>query len=47
MLSDYNMAVGGFMLLGLQFILFAQASAAKASGFGQHSIASHDKGYPS
>ena len=40
MLSDYNMAGGeggGFMALGLLFMLFAPALAAKARGFGQHS----------
>ncbi|MCK4466905.1 MAG: hypothetical protein KAU60_00985 [Desulfobacterales bacterium] len=36
MLSDYNMAEGGFMGLGLLFMLFAPALAAMARGFGQH-----------
>ena len=36
-LSDYNMAEGGFMILGLLFMLFAPALAAKARSFGQHS----------
>ena len=34
LLSDYNMAKGGFMGLGLIFMLFAPALAAKARGFG-------------
>lgn len=33
MLSDYNMAAGGFMGFGLLFMLFAPALAAKARGF--------------
>jgi hypothetical protein len=37
MLSDYNMAEGGFMGLGLLFMLFAPVLAAKARGLGQHS----------
>jgi hypothetical protein len=36
MLSDYNMAEGGFMGIGLLFMLFAPALAAMARGFGQH-----------
>ena len=35
MLSDYNMAEGGFMGFGMVFMLFAPALAAKARGFGQ------------
>jgi len=34
MLSDYNMAEGGFMGFGLLFMLFAPALAARARGFG-------------
>ena len=45
MLSDYNIAEGGFMALGLLFMLFPPASAAKARGFGQHPIDSHVKGH--
>lgn len=37
MLSDYNMTEGGFIGLGLLFMLFAPALAAKARGLGQHS----------
>lgn len=37
MLSDYNMAKGGFMGLGLLFMLFAPALAAKSRGLGKHS----------
>ena len=37
MLSDFNMAEGGFMGLGLLFMLFAPALAAMARGFGRHS----------
>ena len=40
-LSDYNMAEGGFMILGLLFMLFAPALAAKARSFGQHSTNSN------
>ena len=36
MLSDYNMAEGGFMGLGLLFMLFAPVLAAKARGVSQH-----------
>ena len=35
MLSDYNLAEGGFMGIGLIFMLFAPALAARARGFGQ------------
>lgn len=35
-LSDYNMAEGGFMGLGLLFMLFAPALAAWVRGFGSH-----------
>jgi hypothetical protein len=35
MLSDYNVAEGGFMGLGLLFMLFAPALAAKARDLGQ------------
>lgn len=45
MLSDYNMAEGGFMALGLLFMLFAPALAAKARGFGPHPIDSPVKGH--
>jgi len=45
MLSDYNIAEGGFMALGLLFMLFAPALAAKARRFGQHPIDSHFKGH--
>jgi hypothetical protein len=34
MLSDYNIAEGGFMGLGLLFMLFAPALASKVRGFG-------------
>jgi len=34
MLSDYNIAEGGLMGVGLVFMLFAPALAAKARGFG-------------
>lgn len=44
MLSDYNIAEGGFMLFGLLFMLFAPALAAKIRGFGQHPIAPGDRG---
>jgi len=40
MLSDYNMAEGGFMGLGLLFMLFAPALAARARGFGRYSASS-------
>ena len=33
MLSDYNMAEGGLMPLGLLFMLFAPALAARLRGF--------------
>ncbi|MDF1530483.1 MAG: hypothetical protein P1R74_15300 [Sedimenticola sp.] len=33
MLADYNIADGGYMPLGLLFLLFAPALAAKARGF--------------
>ncbi len=36
MLSDYNMAEGGFMSLGLLFMLFAPALAARARGCDQN-----------
>ncbi len=42
MLSDYNMAEGGFMGMGLIFMLFAPALAAWARGFGQYSGNSTD-----
>jgi len=45
MLSDYHIAEGGFMALGLLFMLFAPALAAKARGFGQHPIVPHVKGH--
>ena len=45
MLSDYNMAEGGYMALGLLFMLFAPALAAKARGFSQHSTDSQIKGH--
>lgn len=35
-LSDYNIVKGGYMGLGLLFMLFAPALAAKVRGFGQH-----------
>ena len=35
-LSDYNMAEGGFMGLGLLFMLFAPALAARVRRFGSH-----------
>jgi hypothetical protein len=35
MLSDYNIAEGGYMPFGLLFLLFAPALAAKARGLGQ------------
>jgi len=38
-------AIGGFMALGLLFMLIAPALAAKARGFGQHPIDSHVKGH--
>lgn len=34
MLSDYNLEEGGFMGIGLIFMLFAPALAARARGFG-------------
>jgi hypothetical protein len=37
MLSDYNMTEGGFMGLGLLFMLFAPALAARVLGIGRHS----------
>lgn len=43
MLSDYNMAKGGFMGLGLLFMLFAPYLAAKARGLDQHSTKSCNK----
>ena len=43
MLSDYNMAEGGFMGIGLLFMLFAPALAARARGFSQHSNNSNIK----
>jgi hypothetical protein len=45
MLSDYNIVEGGFMLLGLLFMLFAPALAAKARGFGRHPVDSGVKGH--
>jgi hypothetical protein len=47
MLSDYNVASGGFMSLGLLFMLFAPALVAKARGFGQHSTTSSMRKNPS
>ena len=41
MLSDYNMAEGGFMVFGLLFMLFAPALAARVRGFDEHSANSH------
>lgn len=45
MLSDYNMAEGGYMALGLLFMLFAPSFAAKARGLGQHPTDSQIKGH--
>ena len=42
-LSDYDMTEGGFMGLGLLFMVFAPALAAKARGFGQRSTTSSTK----
>ncbi len=36
LLSDYNLAQGGFMGFGLLFMLFAPTLAAKARGRGRH-----------
>ena len=36
LLSDYNLAEGGFMGLGLLFMLFAPALAARIRGFSKH-----------
>ncbi len=47
MLSDYNIAQGGFMVFGLLFMLFAPALAAKVRGFGQPPIDTHVKGQSS
>ncbi len=40
MLSDYNLAEGGFMGFGLLFVLLAPALAAGVRGFGHHSTRS-------
>jgi hypothetical protein len=47
MLADYNMAEGGFMTLGLLFMLFAPALAAKARGFDPHATNSQTGGHRS
>lgn len=41
MLSDYNMAAGGFMGPGLLFMLFAPALATRVRGFGSHRASPH------
>ena len=41
MLSDYNMAKGGFMGLGLLFMLFAPALAARVRKFRSHRTHPH------
>ncbi len=41
MLSDYNLEEGGFMGIGLIFMLFAPALAARARGFGQNAANSN------
>ena len=43
MLSDYNLAEGGFMGPGLLFMLFAPALAARARGFDQRRTNSANK----
>lgn len=43
MLSDYNMAEGGFMSLGLLFMLFAPALAARARGHDRNFTNSNNK----
>ncbi len=45
MLSDYNMAEGGFMVTGLLFMLIAPALAAKVRGLGQHPTNSNVEGH--
>jgi len=47
MLSDYNLTEGGFMGLGLLFMLLAPALAARARGFAPHSAGSDSKDDPS
>lgn len=43
LLSDCNMAQGGFLGLGLLFTLFAPALAARVRGFGPHPTTSRTK----
>lgn len=44
LLSEYNVADGGFLGFGMLFLLFAPALAAKVRGLGQHSAKSQING---
>lgn len=41
LISDYNLAEGGFMVFGLLFLLFSPAFAARVRGFDEYSASSH------
>lgn len=40
-ISDYNVAEGGFMIFGLLFMLFSPALAARVRGFDEYCVSSH------